>query len=155
MQTCVILVWETAYSETRQIQPKRQRWWTSRLTQQYVGLLKSWIKGRINALQLWMERSFKTTNYRRKRNARGTQLQHWHQNSSRMPRLAAMCMKSATEMHAAGNDQPRSMRPDTDSFRIGIDNHASRCITNSISDCVDVPRRVRGRVKGLVGQAAF
>ena len=41
---------------------------------------------------------------------------------------------------------------DTDSFLIGIDNHASYSMTNSLDDFIDQPRRVRVRVKGIAGR---
>ena len=40
---------------------------------------------------------------------------------------------------------------DTDSFNIGIDNHASYCITNSLHDFIDTPTRVKVCVRGIKG----
>ena len=41
---------------------------------------------------------------------------------------------------------------DTDSFLVGIDDHASYSMINSMADYVDKPRRVRVRVTGIAGR---
>jgi Reverse transcriptase (RNA-dependent DNA polymerase)/GAG-pre-integrase domain len=47
--------------------------------------------------------------------------------------------------------QAKSTRFDSDSVLLHVDNCASRCITNSISDFVKAPQKVIGRVKGMGG----
>ncbi len=51
----------------------------------------------------------------------------------------------------ATSGQAKSTRFDSDSVTIHVDNCASRCITNSISDFVKAPQKVIGRVKGMGG----
>jgi hypothetical protein len=40
---------------------------------------------------------------------------------------------------------------DTDSFNIGIDNHASYCSTNSLQDFIDTPTHVKVCIRGIKG----
>ena len=58
---------------------------------------------------------------------------------------ATVCLIAST----TGRAQARSF--DSDSFVIHVDNCASRCITNSISDFIRPPQKVIGRVKGMGG----
>ena len=49
----------------------------------------------------------------------------------------------------AGNRSPTSF--DTDSFKILVDNCATRSITNDSADFIDPPVKVKGRLKGVAG----
>ena len=53
--------------------------------------------------------------------------------------------------HKFPNSQDHSF--DTDSYNIGIDNHASYCLTNNLKDFIDTPQKVKVRIKGISGHA--
>ena len=73
-----------------------------------------------------------------------------------LPRMAggvkAMTTSLDTSNWTSKRIDDRTSRYDTDSFLIGIDNHASYCMTNNITDFIGTPTKVRVRVKGISGK---
>lgn len=67
----------------------------------------------------------------------------------RQPFKFIVCSVSTTDPNPASRIKDHSY--DTDSFNIGIDNHASYCITNSLKDFIDTPKRVKVCVRGIKG----
>ena len=56
---------------------------------------------------------------------------------------------------SAASKTNQSSRPfDGESFPIGVDTHASYCLTNDIKDFIDKPIKVHVRIKGIKGQLA-
>ena len=51
-------------------------------------------------------------------------------------------------------EQTRPTHCDSDSYDIGIDNHATSCMTPDKSDFIDKPKQVTVRVKGIAGKLA-
>jgi hypothetical protein len=67
-----------------------------------------------------------------------------------------VCSVSTTDVNDPPSASPydaclKDHSYDTDSFNIGIDNHASYCITNSLHDFIDTPTRVKVCVRGIKG----
>ena len=71
-------------------------------------------------------------------------------------RLTFLCAFSTTLQATWKRFRPpnKDHSYDTDSFLIGIDNHASYCMTNSLSDFVDEPTKYKKRVRGISGYLA-
>ena len=71
-------------------------------------------------------------------NKRRLGISGWHRT------LSVICL-------LATSGKTQATRFDSDSVTLHIDNCASRCITNSVSDFVTAPQKVIGRVKGMGG----
>jgi hypothetical protein len=96
----------------------------------------------------WKERLTWTNKHRRVRydKSRGQGYNKRHLRTSEWFKTAAIICLVARTGHASAQH-----KFDSDSVTIHIDNCASRCISNSISDFVKPPQKVIGRVKGMGG----
>ena len=62
-----------------------------------------------------------------------------------LPSVTLMCL--ASRIQSTGTDHSY----DSDSYQLGIDNHASYSMTNNQADFIDTPVKVRVRIKGING----
>jgi len=116
---------------------------------QYTGVLCSWIKEKFNQAEAFVHRhstiNRKHTRYRRQRNTAQTQ-------GKTKVNLVRLCLLSTIiVLETKANSAPRRVSFDTDSTPVKIDNCATSCISDDISDFTGTLIPVKRKVKGLAG----